>query len=223
MNDDDLDYEGQDSIETEFLADHIDNNRKTIIYGFYSQLNPFANFFGHIENHYKKVAFTWLISSFVAIQYLFSYEAKNMPINPVLILVFVSFLAIFGIILIWFLDVIVYQTYFYSVILEEAKLEKKNKWLPKINLNFGAAQYKEKKYSVSSFFYMGCLFILLFIMCLSMLKLVQFNTLYSVLIIVFFVFFLFVVCYTMFRLEFPKKKPVPIRKYFKKNLRDNDK
>ena len=221
MIDDDLEYEGQENIETQFSTDHenINETRKSIIYGLYSQLNPFANFFGHIEHHYKKVAFTWLVSSFVAIEYLFSYEATNMPINPILALVFVSFLAIFGIILIWFLDVMVYQTYFYSVILEEAKLEKKYKWLPKINFNFGAAQYKEKKYSVSSFFYIGCNTILLFIMCLSMFKIVKYNIFYSILIALSFVIFWCVVSYVMFRLEFPEKKPVAVRKFFKKNIR----
>lgn len=207
IRNDDLDYEGQENPETEVIIDPIINTKHSIIYGLYSQLSILANFYSRIQNSYKSVASTWLVSTLIGVGYLFSQRESNLPISPYLILIFVFFVSMWGITLIWFLDIYVYQTDFYKVVIEEVKLEKKHKWLSSVNDNISKIQSNPRKRISQSIFYIGCHYILLFLMCLIFLFLVNYQILQSVFIVLGFIGLGWVITIVMLGFEFPKKTP----------------
>ncbi len=111
-----------------------------------------------------------------------------------------------GITLLWFIDILIYQTYFYGVVVEEIKLEKNNEWLPELNINIGKIMTDPKKRVSQSFFYLGCDYILLIFMCIMTLNLVHFRIFYSILVLIFFIFFGSLITFVIIRFEHPKKK-----------------
>ena len=205
MREDELEFEGQESADTDFIIDPTDETMRSINYGLYTQLNALKNFYFRIQNGYRMTAVTWLIAAFIGMGFLFSQDGKNMPLHPMVILFFILLATMSGITLLWFLDIFIYQTYFYSVVLEEAKLEKKDEWLPNLSLNIGLLQLGPKTIVLQSYFYIGCHFILLFIMCLMTISLVKFELLYSILIVLGFICLGWLVAYIMLKIECPPK------------------
>ena len=211
IEDDDINFEEQENTDVDFIIDPVDESKKSLVYGLYAQLASFENFYSRIQNSYKRVSITWLIASFIGMGYLFSKKAGVLPIHPLLVLLFIAFATMWGITLLWFLDIIIYQTYFYGVSVEEGKLEKKNKWLPNFNINLCSLQSDPKKRMSQSYFYIGCHFILLLIMCLTIIFIIEFNIIFSLMIIIGFIAIGFVISYLMLRVEHPHKA-APIRK-----------
>jgi hypothetical protein len=205
VQEDKLEFEGQEDANTDFIIDNIDGTKRSINYGLYSQLSALKNFYFRIQNSYRMTAVTWLIAAFIGMGFLFSQDGKNMPLHPIVILFFILLATMGGITLLWFLDIFIYQTYFYSVVLSEAELEKDDEWLPNINLNIGLLQMNPKTIVLQSYFYIGCQFILLSIMCLMTISLVEFKPLYSVLIIAGFICIGWLISYILIRAECPKE------------------
>jgi hypothetical protein len=205
IKDDKLEFEEQESADTDFIIDPTDEAKRSINYGLYSQLNALKNFYFRIQNSYKMRAITWLTAAFIGMGFLFSQDGENMPLHPMVILLFILLATMGGITLLWFLDIFIYQTHFFSIILEEAKLEKKDKWLPNINLNIGLLQTNPKTRITQSYFYIGCYFILLSIMCFMTISLVEFEPLYSTLIVAGFICFGWLVAHIITKIEYPPK------------------
>jgi hypothetical protein len=205
IKDDKLEFEEQESADTDFIIDPTDETKRSINYGLYSQLNALKNFYFRIQNSYKMRAMTWLVAAFIGMGFLFSQDGKNMPLHPMIILLFILLATMSGITLLWFLDIFIYQTYFYSVILEKAKLEKKDEWLPNIALNIGLLQTNPKTCFHASYFYIGCYFILLSIMCFMAISLIVFEPLYSTLIVAGFICFGWLVAHVITKIEYPPK------------------
>ena len=63
-----------------------------------------------------------------------------------------------------------------------------------------------KKRVSQSFFYLGCDYILLIFMCIMTLNLVHFRIFYSILVLIFFIFFGSLITFVIIRFEHPKKK-----------------
>ena len=216
LNNHDLEFEGQESSDSEFSVEPLDEGKKSIIYGLFGQLCSLQNFYSRIQSNYKKVALTWLIAVLIAIGYVFSKEVTGLPFHPTYVALFISISGMFGITLIWFLDIIIYQTYFYGVVVEQIKMEKDYRWLPNINSNIALLQFERKTVVLESCFYIWCNIIFLFIMMVLCMSLINFNVFYSICLSLVFVVLSAVVNFIMRRIEYPEKIS-PIRlEYLKK-------
>jgi hypothetical protein len=211
---DDLEFEGQEDPETEYYIDPMDANEKKITYGFYGQLSTLSNFYSRIQNNYKKVAITWLIASFIAMEFVFSQEAK-LPLDITITVLFINFATMFGITLLWYIDIKIYQTLFYGVLVEEVLLEKTHEWLPKTYTALFTLDSDSKTNKFESYYYIGCQNISLLVMCLTLLSLFHFNLLPSLVIVASFILISFVLGLIMMRGEHPKKIS-PLKKVFYK-------
>jgi hypothetical protein len=214
----DLEFEGQESPDTEFVVDPLDENSKSITYGLFSQLCALQNFYSRIQSNYKKVALTWLIAALIGIGYIFSKEISGLPFHRIYIAIFVSLAGMCGITLLWFIDIIIYQTYFYGVVVEQFKLEKANLWLPRININTGLLQFNAKTTVLQGYFYIGCNLIFLLIIMIMSLALVKFDPILSVPLCGAYIFSGWIISFFMKRGEHPKKHS-PLREEYLKKIK----
>ena len=72
-----------------------------------------------------------------------------------------------GITLVWFLDVVLYQKLWLGAVVEMAKLEEKNKWLPRVNLNTLIVRQNKKFSFFQSYFYIGINSVFIIIFCIT--------------------------------------------------------
>lgn len=214
IDDDELEYEGQEDPETEYNIDCPIIDEKTLAYGMYSQLNTLSNFYSRIQNSYKAVAATWLVASLVGIGYIFSQQVENLPLHPIIACVLISLFSILGVTLLWFLDIYIYQTYFFGTVVAASEIEKKNPWLADINCNILNSQIKDEKHIVlDSYYYIGFNLILLSIMCFAFIAL--FKVWWSKLVIsILFIIIGWLLSQYMISIENPVKSP--LKSKFKK-------
>ena len=223
IDDDDFEIEDSEDFDTDFIIDPINEEKSSICYGLYSKLLNLQNYYNQIQNSNKKVAATWLIASFIGMGYVFSKKASHLPLDPLILLIIIAFGTICGITLLWFLDIYVYQTYFYAIILENLKFEKKYEWFPKVNKHIGVLESDSKKQLNQSNFYMGCNFILMLIITFALLFFVKFSFIYSPIIVVSFVVLVFFIRKTMIHIEHPNNEYAFIKKQYRKELKSKKK
>lgn len=208
-------FEDHDDSDFEIGIEAIDEIEKSIIYGLFGQISSLQNFYSKVQSGYKKISLTWLIAGLIGIGYVFSQEIRGLPFNPIFIAIFISIAGICGVTLLWFLDIIIYQTYFFSSVVELIKLERANQWLPRININTGFLQFNKKTNLLQSPFYVYCNLVFLFLIFLMSIALVNFDKIYIAVFSVFFVFLGWLIHFCMIRAERPKKTS-PMRDDFKR-------
>jgi hypothetical protein len=117
--------------ETNYIIDPISNKKEELIYGLYSKLETYLHHYNNMQNKCKKIAFTWVLATFIGISYVISGKEKGLPINPFLTISLLCFLSSLGIIFIWFLDTGIYQKLLRAIFIENEILEKKHAFLGK--------------------------------------------------------------------------------------------
>ena len=150
--------------EFEDIIDIIRGDKDLLIFGFYSQLKLHKDYCSNMQSRYKFLTSTWLLAAFAGMGFLLSgHENIQLPFNIILGLVALSVFSGFGITLIWFLDVVLYQRLLMAILAELASLEESHKWLLKINSNILYIRSHEKYAILHSYFYIGinCIFILI--------------------------------------------------------------
>ncbi len=142
-------------------------NDRSHIYKLYSELTTHKDHFSLMQNKYRRLSSTWLLAAFVGIGYLLTRYEVALPINPYLAIIILSLCTISGVTLLWHLDIVLYQKLWLAVVVEMASIEKKYKWLPRVNLNILITREEKKLRFFQSFFYLGANFIFLFIVGLA--------------------------------------------------------
>ena len=113
------------SMSSDFEIEEIRSDPESIAYGLFSNLVAYEDHYNNIQKKYKALAITWTISTFIAIGYVISGYEKNLYLNPLLIILFLSVIAAQGISLLWFLDAGVYEALIFSIWKEIYSLEDK--------------------------------------------------------------------------------------------------
>lgn len=208
IEDEDSEYEEEEKEEAIDDLESSNTQNQQIEFKLYCLLSSLENFYSRIQSTYKRVSATWLIASFIGMGYVFSVDGSNLPLDPLLILILIAFAAMWGISLLWFLDIYIFQTYFYGVVLEQAKFEKKYKWMPFLNIPIISLQCHSKTRTHQSLFYAGCILILLFIICAGVIAFLQISAIFSTLICFGFVLIGWLLTSVMLRTEHPTKSPI---------------
>lgn len=115
----------QNDPDTDYVVHSITAADEDIAYGLYTKLIGYENHYNLLQNRYKNLALTWLLSTFIAIGYLISGQEEGLPLNILLAIMILGFLASIGIFLLWFLDTGVYHKLIESIFHEILILEEK--------------------------------------------------------------------------------------------------
>lgn len=118
------------SIGDEVLSIH--QTRKTLIFALHVHLNQFELHLDAIMNKYKALSLLFLLSTYVAIGFLFSSEAKSSEINIFISVSSVCLFGIIGITSLWYIDLQTLHKFWGAFFVEGIKMEKKYKFLLKI-------------------------------------------------------------------------------------------
>src|SRR5579872_970979 len=150
----DIDHNSDE--DGEDIIDVFQGGEEIIAYGLYSQLKLHKDHFSNMKNRYRGLSSTWFLAAFTGMGFLLSgYENIELPFNTLLGVVILCFCACFGITLLWFVDIVLYQRLWLGTVVELARLEEAHHWLPRINLNTLITR-RNKKYRIfQSYFYIG--------------------------------------------------------------------
>jgi hypothetical protein len=165
MKIDGTEYQNEDDPEGDYQAFEVDGEQKSLVFGLYAQLKAHKDHFSNMQNRYRSLASTWILAAFVGIGYLFSRHKIDLPFNTSIAVVILCVLATIGISLLWHLDIVVYQKLWFGTIIEMSRLEKKNKWLLKVNNEILKSHASKEYRFFQSYFYIGCNMILLVMAC----------------------------------------------------------
>ncbi|TCD10395.1 hypothetical protein EZ449_08570 [Pedobacter frigidisoli] len=98
------------------------------------QLLESENHFNNLQSEYRKIASGWLLASFAGIGFALT-NAKILPIDQNIFLAFICYGASLGLILLWNMDLSVYQKLLDANFKEGLKLEQEYSWLPQVRHN----------------------------------------------------------------------------------------
>ncbi len=115
--------------DSDYIVDPITNEDESILYGIYSKIEAYRFYLNDVQFKYKKLASTWLFATFLGIGYILSGYEADIPLHPLLCISFVSIFSSIGLVLLWFLDVGIYQRIIDVLFGENLKLENKYNFL----------------------------------------------------------------------------------------------
>lgn len=158
MNDDDF---SEDTENEDIIHVLSEENDGALVYGFYNQLTAHKEYFSSMQNRYRSLASTWILAGFFGIGFLQSSNNADSPINSFLGILLLCFCVSFGVALLWFLDIVLYQRLWWGAVVELARLENAHGWLPKVNLNTLTMKRNKKYRFFQSRFYIwiNCVFL----------------------------------------------------------------
>lgn len=113
----------------------ISAEEKLIIYGMYTEYIKNIKHFDLLQTYYRLLSSTILLASFLAIGFLFSSQAKSIPIDRTLSVLLITFISSSLMISLWHLDLIFFERLMVSNFAEAFRLELNNEWLPKVHSN----------------------------------------------------------------------------------------
>lgn len=134
-------------------------NRILVIYAYEHFIDSFQHY-NNMQVKFRSYVFTWFFAMFFGMGYALSSKEVGLPIDPLVIGMFIVVAACVGIFLVWYQDLIVCERFIASIVHQEKQLEEKNAWLPKI-IQTSDDLYKLIGYvSMKGWFYIGCFLIL---------------------------------------------------------------
>ena len=142
-------HEGKDYI---FHLMHEGEDK--IIFGLYMILREHKDHFSTMQNRYRALTSTWLLAAFAGMGFLLSGHSKiELPFNVLFAIALLCLCTGFGVTLLWFLDVVLYQRFWISTVVEMARIEEKHPWITPTSVNTLLIR-KSKKYRLFySYFY----------------------------------------------------------------------
>lgn len=149
-----------DPIEEGDELDLISHTNKTIIFSMYLKLVQFEHHIDVISTRYKYMALSWIFGIYAAIGFMMSTEVENLPFDPIFSVIMLCVIGVVGLSIIWHLDVNIYTKFWAVAFIEEIRMERKFKFLPRSrNLEFLIDDDRERIVS-QGFLYMmsNCLF-----------------------------------------------------------------
>lgn len=145
---------GESNEGKEFFLNLIKNSQEKIVVGLYLQLREHKDHFSMMQNRYRALTSTWLIAAFAGMGVLLSGHSNiALPFNVLLGVILLCLCSGFGVTLLWFLDIVLYQRFWIATVVEMARIEDKNPWIAPTNLHILRIR-KNKKYRIfCSYFY----------------------------------------------------------------------
>lgn len=158
-----IENEPEDDPESEYIIDPTSGEEHSLVYGFYSQIKAQKDHFSNMQIRYRSISSAWLLAAFAGIGLLLSQHNLQLPFNTLIGILILSFCTIFGLTLLWHLDIVLYQKLWLGTVVTLAKLEKDHKWLPRVNLNVLMIKSNKSYRFFQSIYYIGlnCVFILI--------------------------------------------------------------
>jgi hypothetical protein len=127
MMDEDTEISGDDS--TKDILEIITDNENAIAFGLDSKMRTYQIHYTVIKTRYKRLAFTWLIATFIGLGYFLRGAEVNIHLNNYVVITVLLLLSSVGILLLYFLDIGIYQRINEAIFVESLKLEKKYPFL----------------------------------------------------------------------------------------------
>jgi len=144
MSDDNIEITG-DTDEVDII-DYIENDINTIAFGLDSKMRSLQCHYTILKTRYKKLAYTWLIATFIGYSYFLKGAEDFGHLDHYLIFFALSLLSSIGLYLLYFLDIGIYQQMAEAVFLEAESLEKKFPFLGATNKNIMSLLVEETSY-----------------------------------------------------------------------------
>lgn len=133
-----------------------EKDKNALIYGFYTVITAHKEYCSSMQNRYRALTSTWVLGGFFAVGKLLSeHEHIFLPFGSLFGALILCFCTIFGVTLLWFLDVVLHQRMWLGTVVELARLEDSCEWLPKCNLNTLIMRRSKKFRSTQSTFYIA--------------------------------------------------------------------
>ncbi len=135
-----------------------------LIYGLYTKHIETIKHYTRIQLTYRQLASTLMFAIFFAIGFILS-EHQGWPFNRLILIMLMTVAGIFGILSLWYLDIIIYDRLLQTTANELIHMEKKYKWIPPVHHNHIKLLYIEypKSKSFLYFSFCGILFLTLMI------------------------------------------------------------
>lgn len=111
--------------QPKFSIDSLPVTESALFYSLYVELISYENHYNIIQNKYKGIATTWIITTFVGIGYVLSGYESGISMSIFLTLMFLTLISAAGIYLLWYLDSGIYFKLIESIFSEVMKLEEK--------------------------------------------------------------------------------------------------
>lgn len=128
----------------------------TLAYGYYTQLTTHKEHFSSMQNRYRALTSTWVLAGFFGMGNILSgHDNICLPFSSLFGILVLCFSVAFGVTLLWFLDIVLYQRLWMGTVVELAKLENTHDWLPKCNLNTLIMKRSKKFRFTQSTFYIA--------------------------------------------------------------------
>jgi hypothetical protein len=192
-------------------------SRLLVIYAYEHFIDSFQHY-NNMQVKFRSYVFTWFFAMFFGMGYAFSSKEVGLPIDPLVIGMFIVIAAGIGIFLVWYQDLIVCERFIASIVHQEKQLEEMNAWLPRI-IETSNDLYKLIGYvSMKGWFYIGCFLILFISFFIPLFVLINYYSMTS--LFLFFTSFL-LFFYLIFLLIFFLQKALPLSYLVKLRKKNN--
>lgn len=115
--------EARDDPDTDFTIDNMNGSADKIYYGLNSKLRVYQYHYNAAKVKNKLVSLTWIIASFIGFGYLLSGQETGLPLNILTTISLLACLSTIGLMLLWFLDIVVYHRLIEAIFTEQLLLE----------------------------------------------------------------------------------------------------
>lgn len=129
-------------------------------YEAYAQTIERLQHFNRMQTTYRTFAFTWLAATFFGIGYSLSSREINLPFPPLMIVVLLCVLSSAGIVLIWYMDLIMCERMIATALFEGLEYEKEFEWIPKVHQTSNSFHGLWGYVHLKALFYVGCFLII---------------------------------------------------------------
>lgn len=145
----------------DFEALEIDKDEDLIAFGYFAQIKNQKDHFYHMQFLYRSLASTWLLFFFAGAGFILSkHSGINLPINTLLAVSVLDILTVMAILLIWHIDIILYQKLWIACVIELTILEKNHTWLTQSNSNILRITAHNQFKFFQSYYYIAFILIL---------------------------------------------------------------
>jgi len=98
------------------------------------QITDSEKHFNNMQNEYRKIGSGWLLATFAGIGFALTQKAA-LPFHPLLFIALICYAGAIGMIMLWNMDLSVYQKLLDANFKEGLLLEKQHPWIPQIRHN----------------------------------------------------------------------------------------
>ncbi len=134
-----------------------------LIYGAYTQIVESLQHYNRVQTIYRTYVSTWLMATFVGIGYVLTSMEVGLPFHPLVTTAFMCVASSMGVLLIWYMDLIVCEQQIAASVYEGIVLEQQHEWLPRFYHNIKNMSGLINYVSLKCILYIGCISILIIV------------------------------------------------------------